>query len=195
MVKPFRRLSKHYSVKPNMSIDVLFIILLAMAAFKGYSRGLIVSIFSFVAVVLGLAAALKLSAVVANWLTNHINVGTQWLPILSFAIVFIAIVWLTRLAANMLEKTIEFALMGWVNKIGGIVLYLMIYTIVLSVVLFYVTKIQLIKAETLSASQFYPFIEPWGPKAISAIGTVIPFVKDVFGQLGLFFDQVAKALS
>ncbi len=166
-----------------------------MAAFKGYSRGLVVAVFSLVAIIIGLTAALKLSALVAGWLMQHINIGTQWLPMLSFAIVFIGMVFLIRMAANMIEKMVEFALMGWVNKLGGVLLYAVMYTLVLSVVLYFAVNIQLIKTETLQASQVYPIIAPFGPKVIAAVGVVVPFVKNVFAELNLFFEKVAQSLS
>ena len=48
-----------------MVIDLIFAILIVFAIIRGYQRGLIVGLFSLVAVIIGLAAALKLSAVVA----------------------------------------------------------------------------------------------------------------------------------
>ena len=49
-----------------MVIDLILIALLLLAGVKGYKRGLIVGVFSFVAVVVGLAAAVKLSVVAAD---------------------------------------------------------------------------------------------------------------------------------
>ena len=45
-----------------MILDLLLIVILIVAIIKGYQRGLIVGIFSFIAVIIGLAAAIKLSA-------------------------------------------------------------------------------------------------------------------------------------
>jgi membrane protein required for colicin V production len=175
-----------------MFIDTIFIILLILAIFKGYSKGLIVAVFSFLAIIIGLAAALKLSAVVAGWLQTSTNITAKWLPIIAFALVMFAVVFLVRLGAKWVQRTIEFALMGWLNKIGGIVLYIAIYTTVFSVVLFLASKIQLIKADTIAASKFYPFIQPWGPKAIDGFGVIIPIFKDLFAQLETFFDGIGK---
>ncbi len=44
-----------------MLIDIIVVILLVMAIFKGLRKGLIVAVFSFLAFLIGLAAALKLS--------------------------------------------------------------------------------------------------------------------------------------
>ena len=51
-----------------MIIDLIFAVVIVLAIFKGYQRGLIVGLFSLVAVIIGLAAAMKLSAVVAKYI-------------------------------------------------------------------------------------------------------------------------------
>jgi membrane protein required for colicin V production len=55
-----------------------------------------VAIFSFIAIIIGVAAAMKLSFIVTGWLQEFFNTGKQWLPILSFLIVFIGVVLLIR---------------------------------------------------------------------------------------------------
>src|ERR1700741_5182160 len=103
-----------------MLIDIIFVILLILAVIKGYRRGLIVGIFSFLAIIIGLAAAIKLSTVVAKYIGQAIKVSDTWLPIISFAAVFIIVVLLIRMGANLIQKTVEISLLGWVNRLGGI---------------------------------------------------------------------------
>ncbi|MEQ1675726.1 MAG: CvpA family protein, partial [Chitinophagaceae bacterium] len=114
--------------------------------------------------------------------------------VISFAVIFLVIVLLIRLGANAIERTIEVALLGWVNKLGGIVLYAAIYIVVLSVLLFYAQQVNLVQPETIQKSVTYSFIQPWGPKAINGFGTVIPVFKDMFGELESFFDGVSKEI-
>ncbi len=175
-----------------MPIDIIFFILMLSAIYKGYTRGFIVSVVSFFAVVIGLAAALKLSAIVANWLRQSTYISSQWLPFLSFIIVMIGVIFLLRLMANVLQKSVEFLLMGWANKIGGMLFYAIIYTMVFSVVLFYADKMNIVKQDTVSASKCYPFVQPWGIKVINGFGKIIPMFKDLFTQLETFFDSIGK---
>jgi membrane protein required for colicin V production len=51
-----------------MTIDLIYLLILVAAAFKGFRQGMVLAAFSFVAFFIGLAAAIKLSAVVAGWL-------------------------------------------------------------------------------------------------------------------------------
>lgn len=175
-----------------MIIDIVYIIILALAVFKGYSKGFIIAVFSLLAIFIGLAAALKLSATVAEWLGRSTNIGERLLPILAFAIVLIGVAFITRLVATIIEKTLQIVMLGTLNKLAGILLYIILYTLVFSIVLFYAAKISLLKNETLADSFFYPYIQPWGQKAIAALGDVIPIFKNMFQQLENFFSSIAE---
>lgn len=174
-----------------MVIDICYALLIASAIFKGYNRGFIVAIFSFIAVIIGLAAALKLSAVTANWLTANANIKGTWLPFVSFFCTFIAFVFAIRLLANILQKAVDYMLMGWVNKVGGMVLYMGIYTLVFSVVLFFLHSLQILTAKATLQSVTYSFIQPWGPLVINSVGKVVPLFNNLFQQLQQFFSAFA----
>jgi membrane protein required for colicin V production len=177
-----------------MTIDIIYLLLMVAAVIKGFTRGLVVAVFSIVAFIIGLAAALKLSAVVASWLGNSTNISTRWLPILSFLLVFIAVVLIIRTAAKFIENTIEWAFLGWVNKLGGIIVYVLAYTIIYSILLFYAEKIQLLSAGTISSSICFSYIQPIGPLIIDGLGTVIPWFKNMFVELQAFFERVSGNL-
>jgi len=178
-----------------MFIDTLFLLIMIAAIFKGYSKGLVVAIFSFAGIFIGLAAAIKLSAAVAVWLQKSTNLSGYWLPFLSFIMVMIAVVFLVKIASKIVEKTVQFALMGWVNKIGGILLYTLLYISILSIVLFYFDKMHLLKEETIATSKTYFFIEPIAPKVIAGFGKIIPIFKDMFHQLETFFENKSGVIS
>src|SRR4030095_14862032 len=127
-----------------MMIDIIFVILLVLALIHGYRRGLIVAVFSLVSIIVGLAAAIKLSAVVAHHLGNTVKVSDKWLPVISFAIVFIVVVLLIRLGARAIQKLTEAVMLGWLNRLGGIILYAVIYITIYSVILFYAKQVRII---------------------------------------------------
>jgi membrane protein required for colicin V production len=172
-----------------MVIDVIVFGIVILAILKGYKKGLIVAVFSFLAVLIGLAAAIKLSAVVAVWLHNSTKVSSQWLPFLSFIIIMIGVAILVRLGAKAIETAVKFALMGWLNKLGGIVLYVVLYITVFSIVLFYLQQMNVLKPAAINNSQTYFIIKAWGPKAINGFGVIIPWFKNMFTQLENFFQS------
>jgi membrane protein required for colicin V production len=177
-----------------MIIDIIFAVILVLAVLKGYQRGLIIGVFSLVAIIVGLAAAIRLSAAVAGYIGQSINVSDKWLPVISFIVVFCIVLLLIRWGARLLQKTIEIAMLGWANRLGGIVLYAVIFIIVYSILLFYAEQVNLLKPATIESSATYSFIQPWGPKAINGLGALVPFFKDMFTGLESFFDGVAKKI-
>ena len=143
-----------------MIIDIIVVIILILAAIKGFRQGLIVALFSVIAFIVGLAAAIKLSVVVGGYIGQAVNVSDKWLPIISFAVVFLIVVILVRLGAKFIQKTVELAMLGWVNRLGGILLYAVLYVLIFSILLFYAEQLSLIKPETIKESVTYEYIQP-----------------------------------
>jgi membrane protein required for colicin V production len=174
-----------------MPIDIIFAIIMVFAIYKGYTRGLIVALFSFVAVMLGLAAALKLSAVTALYVQQHWDMHSRWVPVLCFICLFLGVVLLVRLGAGALQKLVELVMLGWLNKLGGIMLYSIIFIIIYSVVLWMANQVYWLSPETKLQSVVYPYIERIGPWVLNHMGSVIPVFKDMFSQLQSFFEKAA----
>ncbi|MEP7254496.1 MAG: CvpA family protein [Ferruginibacter sp.] len=177
-----------------MLIDFTFAALIILAIIKGYQKGLIIALFSIIAFIIGLAAALKLSAVAAAYLKDSVNVSAKWLPFLAFIIVFFIVVILIRLGGKLIEKAFQVVLLGWLNRIGGIILYAALYTIIFSIFLFYAEKLQLIQPSVIQSSQTYNFIQPWGPVIMNNFGKAIPIFKDMFSGLEDFFNTISNKI-
>jgi len=177
-----------------MVIDVLLIVFLLLAIFRGLRHGFIIAIVSAVAWIIGIAAAIKLSAVVATYGREHSHLPSRWLPVLAFLVVFLAVVLGLHAIAKLIEKAIDLAMLGWLNKIIGVLLYAFLYITTLSVLLFYAVQIHLVSPHTLSASVTYPYIQPWGRVTIDEFGKFVPWFEGMFAQLEDFFGQVRDKL-
>lgn len=173
-----------------MVIDAIFFILMILAVFKGYCNGFIVAVFSFLGIIIGLAAAMKFSTVVAGWLKESTSISAAWLPFLPFILVMICVIILLRIGAKLIQSAIELVLLGWLNRLTGIILYAALYITLFSVLLFYATKLSIIKPGALNDSRTYAFIQPWGHKAIELFGVVIPWFRGMFEELSHFFENM-----
>ncbi len=172
-------------------IDIAFMILMGFAIFKGYSKGFIVAIFSVLGFIVGLAAALKLSTTVAARLSEHTNIG-KWLPAISFLLVFIGTAFLVRILGKVLQKTFETVMLGWANKIAGILLFALLYSIIFIIFIFYAVQLHFFNDEANTSSVCYPFLKELGPKVIEGFGIVIPLFKNMFAELERFFGGFAQ---
>lgn len=173
----------------KMFIDFIAIALIVIAIVKGLRKGLVVAIFSLLAFFIGLAAALKLSAIAAEYLGANTTISQRWLPILAFTIVFFIVVFLVRLGAKAIEGILGMAMLGWLNKLGGVLFYFILYFFIYSIVLFYATQLKIIKQETIQTSNTYPFIYPAAQVLMDTLGSVIPVFRNMFGQLEDFFGR------
>jgi len=178
-----------------MIIDLAFLVMLLFAIIKGLQKGLIIGLFSLIAFIVGLAAALKLSSVVASYLSNSTTISSKWLPVISFILVFILVVALVNLGARLLEKTAEIMMLGAVNKIGGIIFYLFLETLIFSVILFFFVQLKWVSNSTIMSSKVYPYVQPIGPWVINGIGSVFPMFEGLFKDLQQFFEGLSEKAS
>ncbi len=177
-----------------MVIDILFLFAMAMAVFKGYTKGFIIGLFSFIAYYIGLAAALKLSSTVARYISGNDTHPSFWLPVLSFLGVFLAVVIIVNLLARVISGVLKLTTLGWLDKIAGIILFVVLYLFIFSILLFYAEKISMFSVEVTSASRVYSYIIPIAPAMVDFLGKILPFFKDIFIELQNFFQSAGDHL-
>ena len=170
-----------------MMIDILVVLAIAWAVIKGVRSGLIIGVFSILGFIIGLAAALKLSSAVASHLGGDNN---RWMPFVAFLLVFITVAFLVNVGARLLQNSVEWAMLGWVNRLGGVLFFALLYAIILSILLFYAVPLNLLGKDAEEHSTFYPYIKPVAPLVMDEIGKLIPFFKNMFVELQNFFGEM-----
>ncbi|MFT4204080.1 MAG: CvpA family protein [Chitinophagaceae bacterium] len=172
-----------------MIIDLIAFILLVLAIYKGWKKGLVVAVCSVLAVFIGLMAALTFSAKISGYFQSR---GEQaaWLPFLVFVLVMVVTMFLVRMLANALQKLLKILCLGTLNRIGGILLFLLGYFAVYSIILFYASGISLISPTMIGNSRTYAYIQPWGPTAVKSIGQCIPWFKGLLDTLRAGFEKM-----
>ncbi len=175
-----------------MIIDLICIILLVFAIYKGIQNGLVVAAFSFLGIIIGMAAALKLSAIVARSLASYTQIAAGWLPFVAFLLILIGVWLLVRMAAAVIQTAFEMAFLGWFNKLAGIILYSALYLTLFSILLFYANKLQLLNTVNLSDSKTYHYLEPIGPAVMDLFSYLLPMMKNVLEELSAFFGRLGK---
>ncbi|HEX6334409.1 MAG TPA: CvpA family protein [Flavisolibacter sp.] len=176
-----------------MLIDIIALVLLVMAAWKGIRKGLVVAVFSFVAFIIGLAAALKLSAVAAEYIGDAVNVSQRWLPVLAFFAVFFIVALLVRLGGKLVEGATQAVMLGWLNRLGGIIFYVLLYGFIFSIIIFYADQLHLVSDKAKAVSLIFPVLYAYAPEVMEILGSIIPVFGDMFQQLLEFFGKASAA--
>jgi membrane protein required for colicin V production len=118
-----------------MVFDIIFIIVFCWAAFRGFTKGFIVQIASLAALIIGILGAIKFSSFLCEILKARFNWHTEYLPIFSFAIIFIAIVVLVHILAKLLEKLADLTALSFINQLLGAIFSMIKYALIISVFL------------------------------------------------------------
>lgn len=102
-------------------IDIFFVLIIVLAAWKGYKKGLIIELFTVLAVFAGLYAGLHLSDAVTRWLYG---IGWEWkyLPTFSFFLCFLGIGAMLYFGGKVLDRVIRVAQLGLLNRLIGMLL-------------------------------------------------------------------------
>ena len=105
-----------------MWLDILTGTLLIVAILQGLRNGLIKAILSFFSFFIGLIVAYQLAGWVASVLKQYTKIESHWLPFISFIIVLLVVLFLIRWVSGLLQQTADLLMLGWLNKLLGIVL-------------------------------------------------------------------------
>lgn len=173
-----------------MALDIVGISLIILFFIRGYMKGFIVAAFSVLAILLGIICSLKLSEKLATYLLEKDIISSGWAPVLSYIILFIAVILLVNLVAKAIEKSLQAVMLGWANRALGGLLYAFLAAVLWSSLLWLGNKMHLIKPETIAVSKTYTYLEPVAPWFFDKVGVLWPMAKDVFGNLDEFFSDV-----
>lgn len=158
-------------------IDIVLAILLVLAAISGYRKGLIAEVASLAALILGIWGAIKFSYITSEFLIENFNLQTDYLNIISFVVTFIVIVILVHIVGNTVNKIVDTVMLGFVNKLAGLVFGVLRSALILSIILVVFDNIDedihILPEDTKDNSRMYepirsfapsifPFIEEWG---------------------------------
>lgn len=149
-------------------LDWSLLLLLALAAVKGFQRGFIIELAALLAVVLGIWAAVHLSDQVA------VAVGIDAENVaLAFLVTFLAVLLVVHLLARFLTTLIDLAQLGLPNKLAGVLFGVVRSAFSLSVVLNLLvgyTEGAMPPADARDASALYAPVRGFAPLLVPALG-------------------------
>ncbi len=143
-------------------LDIIIGIILILFAIVGLRNGIIREAFSLAAFIGGIYGAMRLSDMVGHWLGKIINVSPEWMSVISFIIVFVALALLINWLGNWIAQLVESISLGFIDKIGGIVFgiakgFLLVGVLILLLDFFGIKDV--LNEETRKGSKLYKYSE------------------------------------
>ncbi|MBM3431554.1 MAG: hypothetical protein FJX92_00945 [Bacteroidetes bacterium] len=176
-----------------MGIDLLIALLVLASFYLGYQRGLILAIFSFLSIWVGIFLAFTFTSVVGDWLGQRMTVSGRWLPILSFLLILVGVIILVRLGAKALERVLEVAQLGTFNRVAGALLYSVVLLSVCAATFQGLQWAGVVTAAERQSSFFLQHVEPFFMEAFRGVSRWIPGKGDVFESLERYFQSQRSA--
>lgn len=148
-------------------LDIIILIPLLLWARQGYNKGLIISVASLAALVLGLLLAFFFSDYTANLLKDYFTIDPEYLAIISFVVTFVVVVIAVILVGNVLQKFIDVLMLGFLNKATGLVFGILKGALYLSILIFVInyfdTDQSVIKKKYREGSMLYTPVASFAP--------------------------------
>jgi len=154
-------------------IDIILCIPIVWGLYKGFTKGLIVEAATFVAFGLGVWGGINFSDMVAGKLKESFHWDSPYLPVVSFAITFLAIVILIYFIAKLVQRMVEGMALGAFNKISGAIFGALKFAMVMSVVIFMIDAMEesypMISFKTKEESLLYKPVGKIAPALIPSL--------------------------
>lgn len=180
LIKTFLFTPEHYRFNVALIamnyFDIIIIIPLIWGAYKGFKKGFIIEIASFIALGLGVWGGMKFSSISAKYLSDAFDISEKVMPLISFAVTFILIVVVVFMLAKMLQKIITMVALGFINRAAGALFGMLKFGLIMSVIINFTEiinkQIDFIEPEMKNSSVLY---EPVGKIA----QIIIPGLKNI----------------
>jgi len=155
-------------------LDIIFLVPLLYALYRGFKKGLVYMVASILALVLGVLGAMKLRPLFAGFLDAIFDISPEHMNVIAFAVAFVSIVIAVHLVAFFADKLIKAVALSFVNRAMGMVAGVLITAFVISMVLWPLNQVnrekEIIKRERIDGSLLY--------KPLSALApAVFPYLK------------------
>jgi len=164
-------------------IDIIILIFAGIMVIIGFRKGLIISLATLAALILGIYLAVHFSNFAADLLKANFDTSATYLPVLSFAITFLLVLVGILFLGKLIEKVVKTVGLGFLNHLAGAALGLVKSVLILSVVFWVITYAdpgeKLITPKAKHGSIFYKHLEPIVPTLIEWSGTELK-IPEVF---------------
>jgi membrane protein required for colicin V production len=176
-----------------MFIDILCLAASAYGFFLGFKEGIVNTVFRTLSIFIAMMAAFKFSPYMTEMLEKGFDVNNPLMFIVGFVVTFFLVLWLLRLAGNLVTQGMEVAHVNLPNQVIGGTVLAFIFVIFYSIVVWFVDSAGMIEGNTKGSSYTFRYLEPLPQKTFSFLGTMKPSFQKFFQKTNQVMDGVEKS--
>ena len=160
-------------------LDIALIIPVIYGFVQGFSRGIVREITSLVSLIIGIYIAVNFSFYLESHLEDFFRENKELIPIISFALVFAATIIAIKILGNILEKITNALALGIISKLLGAIFGSIKIAVLLSAIIFFEQKLELIPKDVTKESMLKEPIEEVLTVLIPEIAEHEDLIKDI----------------
>lgn len=174
------------------TLDIVLLLLFIPGIVTGLAKGLLEQAVSLFGIVIGALLAYKYYTAVGAWLGGFWAISETALNILGFAFILLLSLTLVVIIAKLFTKLVDMASLGWINRVLGLVLAVLITALVLGLLILVFEALNnqfqfVTDSKTINESVVYPILKDFTQ-------TVLPFLKQIIAPVTEAAQDVVSAV-
>ncbi len=158
------------------TLDIILLICFIPALVQGFRKGFISQAIAIISIIAGVWMSARFADVVSGWLGQYIQGSEQVLKVVAFALIIVAVIVGLTLLGKLLESTIRLVMLGWVNRLLGVIFSLLKTGLIVGLLIMAFCSLndtfKFVNEETLNSSVLFPPLK-------NLAYSVFPYLKDL----------------
>lgn len=160
------------------NLDILLLLLVLIPSiWVGLRKGFIYQLVSLAALVVGVWLSYTFSTSLAELLKNYLSMSSTLLNCIAFVLIFFGVYFILFLLGGLLRKIVRILLLGWVDKLLGILFAIARNAIIVGLLIIMFNAVNstfpLVDAEYLAQSRVYNTLADF-------TSSIFPYLKQLF---------------
>lgn len=162
-------------------LDIIIAIILFLFGWRGWRKGLIISLVTLIAFGLGIYGAMHFSDFTAEHLQDFMNIDPKYLNTVAFVLTFILLVILVNIIGRIVRNMVQALNLGFFDHLGGFLFGAAKGVLLCSTFMLVLNNLQmmgLVKEEVKKDSYLYPYVEQTVPYLYKGFDLVREVIKE-----------------
>jgi membrane protein required for colicin V production len=158
-------------------LDFILLVIIFASAIYGAFKGFISQIVSIASLLLGVWCAFKFSDFAALQIKKYFEMGETAIYIASFILILVLVIIAGNIIGRAIEQIIHFSLLGWLNRLLGIIFSAAKWVIIMSLIAYVINYINaswhIIPDSFFAGSHFYPQLTALSEKIFPYLQSIV----------------------
>lgn len=173
------------------TIDWLILIPFAYFVIRGFTKGLIIEVFTILALICGLIGSMKFTNQLLPYI-DFLHNDSTLLVYLFYLAVFLLIFLLVHLLGKAIEQVMKATALNIFNRIAGAALGFLKAALMISIIYWLSEQGHFLSEHFKSTSVSYDLLANLAPGIIGFLTDQMPYFRELINEAEIYFEQLLK---